>query len=127
MLVNVHYYVSIHLLIYVAEKYPEEVIMWFFKKSAIRPIPSNACWGHLVRDHNINVDTISATMRRVMKEGAINGLKVMFLRIFNIKEIEKNNINITGRETFDRHPELLAFEGYVNEITNQAFLERKNF
>jgi hypothetical protein len=66
-------------------------------------------------------------MRCVMKEGAINGLKVMFLRIFNIKEIETRNIKITGWETFDQYPELLAFEGYVNEITNQAFLERKNF
>jgi hypothetical protein len=99
--------------------------MLFFKKSAIRPIPSNACWGHLVRDHHVDVDTISTTMRCVMKEGAINGLKVTFLRIFNIKEIEKRNISITGWESFDQYPELLVFEGYVNEITNRAFLERK--
>ena len=100
--------------------------MWWFKKSVVNPIPSNACWGLLVGQHKIDVDTLTNVMRCVVKEGIVNDRKVTFVRIFDLREIEKRKITITGWETFDQYPELLAFEGYFTEA-NYAFLERKNF
>ncbi len=99
---------------------------WFGKKKVINPIPSNACWGHLVSEHKVDVDTLYHKMRCVMKEDVLNGEKVTLLRIFDTSHVEKENVTVTGWETFDRHPELIAFEGYVT-ASNRAFLERRNF
>ena len=100
--------------------------MWWFKKSVVNPIPSNACWGLLVGQHKIDVDTLTNVMRCVVKEGIVNDRKVTFIRIFDLREIEKRKITIIGWETFDQYSELVAIEGYFTE-DNDAFLERKNF
>jgi len=47
------------------------------------------------------------------------------LRIFSLREVSARGIAVTGWETFDRHPELILFEGYLDS-NNTAHLERKN-
>ncbi len=103
--------------------------MWWFKKKEIpivHPIPSNAVWGQLVGVHKIDVDTLSGTMRCVKKEDSIKGCKVTRLRIFDFRLVENKGITVTGWDTFDQNPEVLAFEGYVTEH-NHVHLEKINF
>jgi len=98
--------------------------MGFFKKKGIREIDDGA-WGHLVSVHKIDVDTLSKAMRCVEKEGFLNdGKPVTFLRVFKPTEAQEKGVEITGWETFDRHPDLILFEGYLTK-TNEAYLERK--
>ena len=98
--------------------------MWFFKKSSVRPIPANAIWTHLVHDHNVDSNTLLNLMRCIMKDGDREGQKVTLLRIFNLEDAKKKNIEITAWESLDQHPELIAFEGYYT-ADDRAFLERK--
>jgi hypothetical protein len=73
----------------------------------------------------MDVDTLSRQIRCVDREGVLDGgLPVTFLRVFKLKEAEEAGVTITGWETFDQHPDLIMFEGYVTR-KNQAFLERK--
>jgi hypothetical protein len=96
----------------------------FFKKKVIREIDDGA-WGHLVSVHKIDVDTLSKAMRCVEKEGFLNdGKPVTFLRVFKPTEAQEKGVEITGWETFDQHPDLILFEGYLTK-TNEAYLERK--
>jgi hypothetical protein len=98
--------------------------MGFFKKKVVKEIDGGA-WGHLVNAHKIDVDTLSREMRCVEQEGVLeNGMPVSFLRVFKPIEAQQKGIEVTGWETFDRHQELILFEGYVTK-TNEAFLERK--
>jgi hypothetical protein len=98
--------------------------MWFFKKKPFKEI-YGAAWGHLVNQHQLDVDTLSKEMRCVETEGTLEeGQPVTFLRVFSLKDIEKNGVNVEGWETFDRHPELIAFEGYLTSA-NEAYLEPK--
>lgn len=98
--------------------------MGLFKKKLIQEIDGGA-WGHLVSAHNIDVDTLSNEMRCVKREGVLDGGEpVTFLRVFKPSEAERKEIAITGWETFDQHPELIIFEGYLTR-TNKAHLERK--
>ena len=84
-------------------------------------------WGHIVSVHGIDVDTISCKLRRVDKPGTLdNGTPVKFIRVFDLSEIEKKGITVTGWETFDQNPDLILFEGYLNEKTNEAKMERIN-
>jgi hypothetical protein len=46
------------------------------------------------------------------------------LRVFKPEEAQGKNITISGWETFDKHPDLIHFEGYLTD-TNDAYLERK--
>lgn len=46
--------------------------MGLFKKKVIKQIDGGA-WGHLVRAHNIDVDTLSKEMRCVEREGVLDG------------------------------------------------------
>ena len=98
--------------------------MGLFKKKLIKEIHDGA-WGHLVSVHKIDVDTLSKEIRCVEREGLLNGTrKVTFLRVFRPKEAEEKRVTITGWETFDQHPELILFEGYLTD-SNEACLERK--
>ena len=98
--------------------------MKFFKKKVIREIDGGA-WGHLVSVHKMDVDTLSKAMRCVECEGVLNGGKpVTFLRVFKPREAQEKGVEITGWETFDQHPDLILFEGYLTR-TNEAYLERK--
>ncbi len=99
--------------------------MGLFKKKIVRQI-DGAAWGHLVSAHGIDVDTLSREMRCVQREGFTdsNKIPVTWLRVFKLSETEQKGVVITGWETFDEHPELVMFEGYVTK-SNKAQLERK--
>jgi hypothetical protein len=73
----------------------------------------------------LTVDVLSRNIRCVDKPGVKDGFQVDLLRIFSLSDSEKKGITITGWETFDQHPELIMFEGYL-DVKNQAHLERKN-
>ena len=97
--------------------------MGLFKKKIIQEIPDGV-WGHLVNVYNIDVDTLSKHMSCVEREGVLeNGMPVTFLRIFRPAEVQNKGIIITGWETFDEHPNLILFEGYLTR-GNEAHLER---
>ena len=98
--------------------------MGLFKKKVIKEIYGGA-WGHLVSEHKIDVDTLSKEMRCVEREGFLDGSgPVTFLRVFKLSEVAKKGLVITGWDTFDQHPELVLFEGYLTR-SNEAYLERK--
>jgi hypothetical protein len=99
--------------------------MGFFKKKIVKEIDGGA-WGHLVSVHKIDVVTLSRQMRCVDREGVLDdGTPVTFLRVFRLKDVEDAGVVITGWETFDQHPDLILFEGYLTK-TNEAHLERRN-
>jgi hypothetical protein len=100
--------------------------MGFFKreKKVIREI-RDAAWGHLVSVHHVDVDTLTKEMRCVEREGVSEGgVPVTFLRVFKPKEAEQKGVVVTGWETFDEHPDLICFEGYLTR-GNVAHLERR--
>ena len=99
-------------------------LMGLFKPKIVKEI-HDGTWGHLVTAHGLTVDTLSQNIRCVDKPGVKNGVKVNLLRIFSLRDVEKKGITIAGWETFDQHPELIMFEGYLDGA-NQAHLERKN-
>jgi hypothetical protein len=82
-------------------------------------------WGHLVQAHGLTVEVLSKNIRCVDKPGVKDGSQVNLLRIFSLSDVEEKGITIAGWETFDQHPELIMFEGYL-DANNQAHLERKN-
>ncbi len=83
----------------------------------------DAAWGALVRE-GIDVDTLSREIRCVEREGTQDGQVVTFMRVFKLKEAEEKGVVVTGWVTFDEHPELVLFEGFLTR-SNKAFLERK--
>ena len=98
--------------------------MGLFRKKVIREI-RDAAWGHLVSVHHVDVDTLSKELRWVEREGVLDGKEaVTFLRVFKPAEAEQKGIVVSGWETFDEHPGLIRFEGYLTRA-NKAYLERK--
>lgn len=98
--------------------------MGLFKKKIVKEIYGGA-WGHLVSVHKIDVDTLSKDIRCVDKEGTNRSVPVTLLRVFSLKNAAEKSITVTGWETFDQHPELLLFEGYLAR-DNNAYLEKKS-
>ncbi len=97
--------------------------MGLFKKKIIKEI-DGAIWGHLFYVHKVDVQTMAFKLRLVEREGFLEGgTPVTFLRVFNPEEAKMKNITISGWETFDQHPDLIIFEGYLTEA-NKAHLER---
>ena len=98
--------------------------MGLFKKKVVKEI-HDGIWGHLVNEHKIDVDTLSKEMRCVEREGTLDGIgKVTFVRVFKRGDAAQKGVAVTGWETFDQHPELILFEGYLT-MSNKAHLERK--
>jgi hypothetical protein len=98
--------------------------MWPFKKKPFRQV-YGGIWGHLVSEHQIDVDTLSRDVRCVEREGALEGgVPVTFLRVFRLSEAEKKGVIVSGWETFDAHPDLIAFEGHLTH-ENAAFLKAR--
>ena len=98
--------------------------MGLFKKKVAKEIHDGA-WGHMVNVHKIDVDTLSREIRCVEREGMLEGKgPVTFMRVFKPKEAEQKGVVVTGWETFDQHPDLILFEGYLTK-SNEAYLERK--
>ena len=94
-----------------------------FKPKIVKDIYAGT-WGYLVA-HGFTVDTLSQNIRCVDKPGVKNGSPNKHLRVFSLSDVEKIGITIAGWETFDQHPELIMFEGYL-DANNQAHMERKN-
>jgi hypothetical protein len=99
-------------------------VIGLFKPKIVKEIRDGA-WGHLVHTHGMSVDTLTANIRCVDKPVMKDGFQVKLLRVFSLRDLEKKGVTVTGWETFDRHPELIMFEGYLDG-NNQAYLERKN-
>lgn len=97
--------------------------MGLFKKKVVKEI-YGAAWGLLVSEHKIDVDTLSRNIRCVDKEGTFEGRPVTLLRIFRLKDAADKNIEVTGWETFDQHPELILYEGHLTR-DNKAHIVRK--
>ncbi len=98
---------------------------FFSRKPKVVKEIHDAAWGCLVQ-HGIDVDTLSREIRCVEREGMLDGKgPVTFMRVFKPKETEQKGVVVTGWETFDQHPELILFEGYLT-ARNEAHLERKN-
>ena len=98
--------------------------MGLFKKKVVKEIEGGA-WGCLFNIHKIDVDTLSKEIRCVEREGVLDGGNpVTFLRVFKPAEAKQRGLVVTGWETFDEHPDLILFEGYLTR-TNEAYLERK--
>jgi hypothetical protein len=98
--------------------------MGLFKKKVVKEIDDGA-WGHLVNVHQVGVETLSKEIRCVDRDGVLDGGRpVRLLRVFRLAEVEQKGITVTGWETFDEHPDLILFEGYLTK-TNEAHLDRK--
>jgi hypothetical protein len=98
--------------------------MGLFKKKIIKEIEGGT-WGHLVSVHKLDVDTLTREIRCVEQKGTLkNGVPVTLLRVFKLKQASDQGVEVTGWETFDEHPDLILFDGYVT-ANNQAHLERK--
>ena len=96
-----------------------------FKTKVVKEIKGSA-WGHLVSQHKIDVDTLQNELRCVEREENREGSEpTVLLRIFKPAEAEKKGIEVEGWETFDEHPDLLHFEGYMKMHSNVAYLERR--
>ena len=97
--------------------------MGLFGKKIIKEI-RDGTWRYLVNKHNIDVDTTSKELRCVEREGVLNGGEpVTFLRVFKPAETKQRGIAVTGWDTFDEHPDLILFEGYLTRA-NEAHLDR---
>jgi hypothetical protein len=98
--------------------------MGLFKKKIVKEVYDGA-WGHLVSVHQVSVDTLANEMRCVEREGVLEGgKKVKFLRVFKLTEAQQKGITVMGWESFDEHPDLILFEGFLTQ-NNEAHLERK--
>lgn len=98
--------------------------MGFFKKKVVKEI-HDAAWGCLTNEHRIDVDTLAREVRCVERDGVVDGNKVTLMRVFNQKkQAEKTGVTVTEWETFDQHPELVLFEGFLTRA-NKAFLQKR--
>jgi hypothetical protein len=99
---------------------------WFsLKPKTVKEIYGGA-WGHLVNDHGLTVEMLTENIRCVEMADVRNGIKVKMLRVFSLRDAEQQGITIAGWDTFDQHPELILFEGYLDD-NNAALLIRKNY
>lgn len=95
------------------------------KPKVVKEIYGGA-WGHLVQAHGLTVEELGNDFRCVDKPGTSqDGIKVTFLRVFSLSGAQKKGVTVAGWETFDEHPDLIAFEGHLDDY-NQAYLERRN-
>jgi hypothetical protein len=94
-----------------------------FQKKVVKEIDWGI-WGHMVNDHKIDVVELDK-MRYVDRDGTINdGLPVTLIRIFMPNEVAGKGIKVTGWETFDDHPGLILYEGYLKQ-DNKALMVKK--
>jgi hypothetical protein len=97
--------------------------MGLLKKRVVKEIYAGT-WGHMINNHQIDVHTLDE-MRCVDRGGTINdGLPVTLIRVFSPGEAADKGIKVTGWETFDEHPELILYEGYLTQ-DNKALMAKK--
>ncbi len=95
-----------------------------FKPKVVKEIYGGA-WGHLVSTYKVDVMTLSKEFRCVDRAGVgEGGRKVTLVRVFKPLEAQAKGVVVTGWETFDQHPDLIHFEGYLT-ASNEACFERK--
>ncbi len=101
-----------------------EDVMRFLRKKIVKQIDQSA-WSHLVAVHKIHIHTYYDEIMCVERKGSLeDGTRVTFLRVFNRNEAERKGVIIEGWETFDRHPDLVMFDGYLTR-SRRAFLTPK--
>jgi len=100
--------------------------MWFFsRKPKVVKEVGDRVWGFFV-GQGFDMDTLSKDVRSVEKKDETEGgTPVTRLRYFRLSEAAKHNVEVEGWETFDRHPHLVLYEGYLNDQSNQIHLEKK--
>ncbi len=87
----------------------------FSRKPKVVKEIHDAAWGHMVSVHKIDVDTLSRDIRAVEKRVNRDGYPVTLLRVFRPAQAAAKAIEVTGWETFDEHPELILYEGYMTD------------
>lgn len=98
----------------------------FSKKPRVVKEIHDGLWGYMVNMHGIDVDTLARDIRCVEHRGNFEGKgQVTLVRVFKPKDTAAQGVEVTGWETFDEHPELILFEGYLDD-RNEAHLERKS-
>ncbi|MBI4289249.1 MAG: hypothetical protein HY671_12595 [Chloroflexi bacterium] len=97
--------------------------MGLFKKAVDKEIHDGA-WGYLLNVHKVDADTLAREMRCVEREGIVDGKAVTLMRVFKPRMAGEKGVKVSGWETFDAHPDLILFEGYLTK-SNQVFLEKK--
>lgn len=99
--------------------------MGLFKKQVIKEIGGSPLWGYLFNSCGFDSDTLYHEIRYVERKGELNGGEsVTFIRVFSLKTAQGKGVTATGWETFDEHPELILFEGYITK-DYKVKLERK--
>ena len=97
--------------------------MGFFKKKIVKEIYEGV-GGYMVKEYHIDVDTLGE-MRCVDRDGTNNdGLPIKLIRIFSPGEAASKEITVNGWETFDEHPELILYEGFLTR-DNKAIMVKK--
>jgi hypothetical protein len=97
--------------------------MWLYNKEGLKEFNYDL-WRYMVNEHKIDVVTLDR-MRYVIRDVVISGLMaITSVRVFLPHEAAAKGISVTGWETFDEHPELILYEGYMNQ-DNKAFLVKK--
>jgi hypothetical protein len=98
--------------------------MGFFKKKIVKEI-YDGMWGHMVNEYHIDVDTLGE-MRCVDRDAMNNdGLPIKLIRIFSPGEAASKGIAVNGWETFDEHPELILYEGYLTQDNKAHTVKKK--
>ena len=97
----------------------------FGKKSPMKQVHDGA-WGYMVTVNHVDVDALGRDYRVVEKDGQVEGVgAVILMRVFRLPDVAKAGVTVTGWETFDQHPELIAYEGYLGP-RNQAKLDARS-
>ena len=97
--------------------------MWLFKKEGEREIDLDLL-KYMANEHKIDLVTLDK-MRYVTRDLSIGALlSITLVRIFLPYQAADKGIEVTGWETLDEYPELVLYEGYLNQA-HKPFLVKK--
>lgn len=97
--------------------------MGMLNSGAIKEIHKGAL-GHLVEDHKMDLSTLRRDYRCVHKRLVSGGGSLM--RVFRPADVKECGVTVTGWDTFDAHPELIVFDGFLmGDGQDDAHLERR--
>jgi hypothetical protein len=65
------------------------------KPKIVKEVEGGA-WGHLVQDHGLTVEVLTKNIRCVDKSGVKDGAQINLLRIFSLRDVEKQGITVAG-------------------------------
>jgi len=99
--------------------------MWLFKKKGFREIDLGL-WKYMVNKHKIDSITLDR-IRYVTRKEEIGGVvAITLVRVFLPHEAAAKGIKVTGWNTFDEHPELILYEGYLNQNHKPFLVKRES-